>query len=473
MQQQKSVGRGIRLTVAGTIVAVSVQALVTVVLLRLLTPSDYAQYAIAALVGAFSTQAAMSVLERAAMLMPDEDGLGGAGLSVGLVVLGSAGVALAVVALLSGLGLVAAPIGIVATLLAGHVATGFAVTPRALLRRRMRYGPIVGAEVAAQVVGTGLITVLLAAAGLGAYAIVIGGAAGSIITLATTLIVTGREAFWPVRVTGLRPLAARAIRVLETSLVETSILQIPVMVVSSLGATVLGLFNRAMNIVQLPVQMVASAISRVLVAELVRNASDPDAFRETARRMLVLATATLFPICAGIAGAAHEFTAVVMGPQWIGAEQALPYLAITAAEMLVAGLLGLIADAAGQLRAKSRLLMGAAAILLASALAALPLGLVGVAVALMLANLVQVAMLIGLVSGKTRTGTLRMLRWLSPGIVAGAICFAWSRLVSMWLNQPDAVVLGTQVLGCAVVVAAYYLIWHRPMVRELVGLLRG
>ena len=162
-----------------------------------------------------------------------------------------------------------------------------------------------------------------------------------------------------------------------------------------------------------------------------------------------------------------------MGPQWIGAEQALPYLAITAAEMLVAGLLGLIADAAGQLRAKSRLLMGAAAILLASTLAALPLGLVGVAVALMLANLVQVAMLIGLVSGKTRTGTLRMLRWLSPGIVAGAICFAWSRLVSMWLNQPDAVVLGIQVFGCALFVAAYYLIWHRAMVRELVGLVRG
>ncbi len=473
MQQQKPIGRGLQFTVAGTVIAVSVQALITVVLLRLLAPSDYAHYAIAVLVAAFSTQAAVSVLERAAMLLPDDDGLRGAGLAVGLAVLGCAGLALAVVVVISGLGVMAVPVGIVATLLAAQVVVGFAVVPRALLRRRMRYGPIVGSEVAAQVVGPGLTTVLLAHAGFGASAIVIGSLAGAAITLALMIVSAGREAYWPVRLTGLRPLATRAGRVLETSLVETSILQIPVIVVSLLGATALGLFNRAMNLVQLPVQMVASAISRVLVAELVRVASDLDRFRDSARRMIVLASATLFPVCAGIAGASHEFAAVVMGPRWLAAAPALPFFAVTAAAMLVAGLLGLIADTTGQLRAKSRLLLGSAAILAASALAALPLGLVGVAAALMLANLVQVALLLVFVSRRTGTDVRRMLEWFGPGVVASGICFVWSRLVSGMLPGLELAALGVQVIGCGLAVAAYYLIGQRAMVRELVGLLRG
>ena len=473
MQQRSAIGRGIQLTFVGTVFAVFTQALVTIVLLRLLYPSDYAHYALAVLVAAFSTQATVSVLERAAMLMPNDEALRGAGLVVGLVVLGSACLALAGLAALSGLGLTAVPVGVTATLLAGNVVAGFAAVPRALLRRRMRYGPIVGSEVAAQVVGSGLITVLLATVGLGASAIVIGGLAGAIITLAAMVVAAGKEAYWPVRVAGLRPFAARAVRVLETSLVETTILQIPVIAMSLLGTTALGLFNRAMNLVQLPVQMVASAIGRVMVAELVRSAPEQDRFRDTARRMIVLTTATLFPVCAGLAGATHEFTAVVMGPRWIAAEHALPYFAITAAAMLVSGLLGLVADAAGQLRAKSRLLVVSATVLLASALAGLPLGLVGVALALMLANIVQVALLIVFVDRWTGTPALQMLRWMVPAIVAGAICFAWTRFASVLLSETDLVVLGIQVLGSVLWVAGYYLSCHRAMVRELVGLLRG
>jgi PST family polysaccharide transporter len=471
--QQKRIGRGIQLTVAGTLFGVFVQALVTIVLLRLLSPADYAHYAMALLIAAFSTQAMVVVLERTAMLSRDEAALTGVGLPVGLLVMAGAGVALALLAALTGLGLVAVPMEVVATLLAANVVTGFAVIPRVLLRRRIRYGAIVGSEIAAQVAGTGLVSIVLAAAGFGALALVLGGLVAAAITLLAVGIAAGREAYWPVRLAGLRPLVAGARRVLETSIVETTIVQIPVMVVSLLGATTLGLFNRAMNLVQLPVQMVTAAVGRVFVSELVGAAADPARFREAARRMVVLTTATLLPICAGIAGAAETFTAVVMGPNWVGVAPALPYFAVSAAAMLVAQVCGTIIDASGQLWAKSRLLLVSAAMMVAAAVAALPLGLVGVAVALALANLAQVALLVGLVARQTQTELRQMLGWFVPGLVAGAISYVLALLVPTVLGAMGPVVFASQIVACALGATAYYLSCHRAMVDEVVGLLRS
>jgi O-antigen/teichoic acid export membrane protein len=317
------------------------------------------------------------------------------------------------------------------------------------------------------------VAIVFANQGFGVYALALGAVAAAVITVGLLFASVPPKTYLTVQIEGMRPLLVDSARVFETSIVEVTIVQVPVLVISWLGATALGLFNRTVSVVQLPVQMIGASVSRVFVTALVRAQPEPAAFAETSRSFILLSTILAVPICAGIAGASHEFTATVMGTAWLDVGAAMPFLAISTAAILAGQVLGTIADAAGRLREKSRLLAVIAVLIAATTGAGATMGLTGAAAGFALGKVAQVVLMSRFVSRAGGIPLLDLMSWYIPGLSAGILCYGWALAMHLFLHASPVIVLIAQIAGCGIIAAVYYLVMQRPMLKRLAGALRS
>ncbi len=119
--------------------------------------------------------------------------------------------------------------------------------------------------------------------------------------------------------------------------------------VSRVASTaVLGQYTRAYYLVFQPLtNYLAQALTNVLFSTLSRIQQDLDRLHRAYFSILSIGNLMLFPICAGIAVAAHELVLVVLGPQWNVAVGLVPWFALAGGCHVVSQLTQLLADARG------------------------------------------------------------------------------------------------------------------------------
>jgi lipopolysaccharide exporter len=121
--------------------------------------------------------------------------------------------------------------------------------------------------------------------------------------------------------------------------------------VSRVASTaVLGQYTRAYYLVFQPLtNYLAQALTNVLFPTLSRIQQDLARLRRGYLSVLSLGNLMLFPVCAGIAVAAHELVLVVLGPQWGLAVGLVPWFALAGGCHVVSQLTQLLADARAEL----------------------------------------------------------------------------------------------------------------------------
>ncbi|MEP9376359.1 oligosaccharide flippase family protein [Aquabacter sp. CN5-332] len=463
----------VRITVLASIAGMLVQGLILVVLARLLTPEDYGLFALAASISRLSSALVLGSLERLLTVGPDDRRAAAPAVLHTLLVAAASAIGLAAHWLVSWLGGFPHHEWLALVVLAASFPGAFVVGARATLRRQLQFRPIVLGDLSGQILGTGLVAVLCAFAGWGAYAL----AAGALVQALVSAAYVGLAARHPF---DLRIDLAELVKLLkqlwltaQMTASEIANAQIPSLLVPALlGVAQLGLFNRIYALIQLPVEISVNALTRVLISGLVLVKEDRERLLRAFRKVVTLTTALASPVAAGMIACRHDLVGVVLGPQWLEGAQLVPFLAVSTWAIMTGVIFSILNEAAQLFREKTRIqVVSTLALVVAMAGGAVLFGLAGAAAGMAAASLLWLVLSMHCAGQRLETGLWEMAGWMRPGAVAallsGAVGWSVSQAASGPISMPLSLAL--EVAACGLATVAYYGLFHRGLLLDILG----
>ncbi len=291
------------------------------------------------------------------------------------------------------------------TMSLGFVLAGLNAWPRTLLARDLRFAELNRLETAGAVAGTGAM-IAAAALGAGAQAFV----AFLLVSEAVMLGVAWRVCRWRPRAaadwSGLRPLLRTGLPLAGTQLLQFGQQQLDTVLLGRwFGASPLGHYNRAGQLLVQPATHLAAPFCQVLLAALSRLGPADPAFAGHLRATAGVIAHLTLPVAAVCFALPEEIIHLLLGPGWPEAAPLLAWLAVSAAATFLTATVHPVCVAAGH----ADRLVGLAALALPVTALALWLGRssgpTGLAAGLALAN---VALLIPRLWVATRGTSVRL-----------------------------------------------------------------
>ncbi|MET1134273.1 MAG: lipopolysaccharide biosynthesis protein [Aeromicrobium sp.] len=345
----------------------------------------------------------------------------------------------------------------------------------ALLRRTMQFGRLASITIANALVNS-LLGISLAFAGAGVWALVVGTLAG----VATSTVTAWWFAKWRPHATfdiqRLLGVARFSIHFFWSNALAIVFGQLDKVIISRmLGAAPLGTYSVAQRTVLSPVQTVSGAVSTVSFSAFSRGQDDPEKLRSGASRAAGVVALVVLPSMVGLAVLADQAVAVVYGPQWEAAVVVMQVLAPVAAVQALACVTASVMLAMGRSDwlyrwALANCLVGAAAMVIGAqwglmgvslALAAvvallspfemrMALGLIGMRLSTYLRTLLPHVIITAVMAAAAWTAS-EGVRWLGGGaaqqLLAGAVVGGVVHLGLMWRCRVPALDDARRVLG--------------------------
>lgn len=451
---------------------------VTVVVARLLGPEAYGFMAVSTIFTRLLSVIAEAGLGYAIIMSPDVSYSAIRQLNTLAVLLGCAAVAIAMT--LSPY--VSAFFGqeevrtVILALSVVFVIDALAIVPIAVLRREFRYKELAMAEFARSISDTA-ITLCLAVAGFGYWALVCGYLGGATTSL---FIVTlyGRQGYEMPRPAQVRPFVTFGLNFVSQGISSLICSSADIAVAGRLlGTTTTGQYVFALTLAAAPLEKITSLVTRVTPGLFFEVRQDPDAVKRyliSITRLLALAA---FPLLFGLAAIAHDFFYIVMGPSWGGAVWPLRLLCVHVAVASVFALLPQILQACGHPSIPTRQALIAAVILplLFVALGS-AWGAVGIAAGWLVGTLLTNAPVLVATLRVAHTSVLEYGSSLWPAASASAamiMAIQIARGVIATLDPwPPIQLLATIAVGAATY-SLVLLVFHRQLVTQITGYWRG
>jgi O-antigen/teichoic acid export membrane protein len=301
--------------------------------------------------------------------------------------------------------------------------------PLALLRRAGRFKRLNAIEVLAYVVGYGAVGVACASRGLGVWSLVAATLAQQSLLLVLGFAAQRYPLCWPVPRDAFARLFAFGSRYSLIGFVEFLGGNVETLIVGRLSGTAsLGLLNRAATLTNLPVELGVSAVNKVLFPAL--SGLQHDRARLADGFQVLLLGVGLFStaLACGIAAGAADVVPLLLGPKWTGIVSLAALLALAVPPTFMFVACGVTLDAVAALGPKLRLQTGVLALRIALVFALLRWDLAGVAVAVLVTELVRLAFGLRLVAraldiAPAALGRLLLL-FLAVGAAVGAVVAA-------------------------------------------------
>lgn len=426
------IGRSVRggfATLSGQGLLLIISTLQTMLLARLLTPDDFGLIAMVAVLIGFVAMFKDAGLA-AATVQQDEvthDQLStlfwvSVGLSV-VIAIGLMLVAPLVAKFYGRTELVAVTIALAFQFALGGVTLQHA----ALLRRHMKFAGVAGASIAGQLIGL-LVAVIAAVQGLHYWAIVVG-------TLSATLVTTCSVFYLCPWVPGLphRGTGARSMLGVGGYLTGFNFLNYfarngdNALIGWRLGATQLGYYNRAYNLMMLPISQISGPLESVALPALSRMAEQRVRMGEYYLKVLRLLSVFASPIGAVCFALADEIILVALGSQWRSAIPVFRMLAIGGVVQPLYATQSWLHVASGHADRVLRWGLIATPLIVGSFVIGLTWGIVGVAACYSAVMVVLVWFALsysGASAGLSTAQVVRSVLWpLSSGVLAALLTF--------------------------------------------------
>jgi O-antigen/teichoic acid export membrane protein len=330
-----------------------------------------------------------------------------------------------------------------------------------MARRAMQFRALTLLDVASYVAGSAL-SIGLAAAGAGPWALIGGYVVDSVLNTA--------GAMWlqpPPRRLGIDRPALRELLTFgggQTVGVIANVLatQGDNLVVSRvLGTGPLGFYTRAYELVQYPGLMFTNVVGSVLFPALSRIQDDAATLAKVYRRILFANGVVLLPGSAGLVLLAPEFVRLLMGPGWDDAVLPFQLLAVSMLFRTSYKVGALLVRARGDVYVIAVTQIIYAVLVIGGALLAAPRGLAWVAASTSLAVLTNFLLLCGLAARRIGMPMTGLVTCHVPGLVAAVLTLAAAVPAAHALRSaalPAAVVIaGTAAAG--VLAFLVYAVW--------------
>lgn len=336
--------RGAAVTAGGLWLKTLIQLASTMVLARLLEPSDFGLVAmIMAIVGVADLVRDFG-LTGAIVQSRDLTGRQWSSLLwfstlLGTVLMIAVAVAAPLIAALYGEPrLIVLTLAIAPTLLAN----GLAMPMQAAVQRRLEFGTLAMIDVVAMAVGV-VLSILTAWIGWGVWSLVVLAGAGQLYRL-VALWIAAKPHFGPPRISrDIRPFVSTGGSIFGVQLLNYAARNLDnVIIGQQLGSAALGQYSRAYALFLLPQQQLTAPLGRVALPVLSRLQDDGERYRRYVRSALAVIGYLALPAYAIAAAVAEPLMFVLLGPGWGQAAQVFALLAIAGVAQAVGNVQGWI-----------------------------------------------------------------------------------------------------------------------------------
>lgn len=390
MSLASSAARGAAATYGAQAVKVLTQIASLIVLARLLSPSEYGVVTmVLAVVGVATVFGdmglSMAAMQSQTLTQQQRSNLLWINTALGCVLGGLILLASPLIAAFYG----RPELRVVAESLAG-VFVLYALVPqfRAEMASRFSFRWLAVSDASAQAVAF-LVAVALAGTGFGYWALVWNQLVAALLTLILILIGARWRPNLPRKAPGMKPLLRYGVDTLGVQLLTYVSSNLDnVLIGKFFGSGTLGLYSRASQLFRLPLQQVATPLTPVALPVLSRLQTEPERFQEYARRAQLILAYGLGGVLFVLVAAAHPFVAVVLGKQWVGAVPILQILALGGVFQVFGYVYYWVFLALGETRLQLRWSVLGRVLMVLMMLGGLPFGVIGVAVAAALGQVV-------------------------------------------------------------------------------------
>lgn len=347
----------------------------------------------------------------------------------------------------------------------------------AVLERQMRFTALAVIRTVSLAAGIA-VGIILALQGYGYWAIVA--------TLVTTPLVSTiclwLAAAWipgpPSRHAGIRSMVGFGGTLTLNSLVAYAAYNMEKVLLGRFwGADALGIYGRAYQIVNMPIDNLNGAIGGVAFSALSRVQNDAKRFRSYFLKGYSLVLTLTIPITIVCALFARDVVLVILGPKWLATVTILRLLAPTIVIFAIINPLGWLLYSLGMVGRSLKIALVFAPLVIVGYVVGLPYGPKGVAFAYSAAMLLwvipHIAWCVHGTMVSLRDVLVAVSRPLASGIVAGGIAFGVQVFWAGWASPLPRLALE----GTLVLVTYLALLWfvagQKPLYLDLLRTLRG
>jgi len=320
----------------------------------------------------------------------------------------------------------------------GFIISGMAVQHEALLRRQMRYFALASIGCISLVVGY-MVAILMAWNGFHYWALV-----GSQLALVFTgTVITWTVCRWrpgmPKKDTGVRSMLRFGGNFTGFSTINFFSRNLDNLLIGRVwGAQQLGIYSRAYQLMMLPIDQINEPISSVAIPSLSRLTDSDIAYRRAYLRMLEKVALLTMPAVALMIVTSDWIVAIVLGPQWRQVGILLIILGIAGLIQPISNTTGWLFITQGRTKEMFRLSMVSGPITIASIIAGLPWGAVGVAASYVTGQLITINILYWYVGRRGPVRTMDFYRTIAPFAAASLSALAACIAFRYWQHPVNA-----------------------------------
>jgi PST family polysaccharide transporter len=216
------------------------------------------------------------------------------------------------------------------------------------------------------------------------------------------------------------------------------------------GAEALGIYGRAYQLINIPVEQLNSAVGWVAFPALSRVRDDPDRFRSYFLRGYALVLGMTVPIIFACSLYADQIIGVLLGPKWTNAAPIFRILSPTVLAFALINPFGWMLMSTGQVRRSLNMALVSSPVVIAGYVAGLRYGPTGVAIGYSAAMVLLIAPMIAwAIRGSPispRDVVQAVRRPFISGIAAGAMAFGADLFLGTMLSPFPRLLLGVSVL---------------------------
>ncbi|MFV1990355.1 MAG: lipopolysaccharide biosynthesis protein, partial [Acidimicrobiales bacterium] len=208
---------------------------------------------------------------------------------------------------------------------------GFGIVPRAILRRRLQFRAVAGINLFSASVN-GLVAILLASQGAGAWSIAYATVVSAVMTTAAYLVICRWRPFFSYEWHHVGQVAKFSLNLSAFRLVQFFTAHgDKVIVAAAYSPADLGNYNLANRVIRNPMAVTQVSFSTVVFPALSRFQEDNPRVGAAYLRGVGVVVAVIFPIVALVVALAHPLVSFVLGDEWLVAVPIVGILALVGA----------------------------------------------------------------------------------------------------------------------------------------------
>ncbi|MEZ5956367.1 MAG: lipopolysaccharide biosynthesis protein [Hyphomonadaceae bacterium] len=234
-----------------------------------------------------------------------------------------------------------------------------------------------------------------------------------------------------------------------------------------LDAATLGLYNMAVRIMQLPVNILGGSLHSAVYPRFVKLREDNKALRELVLFTTMAQAVFAFPAISAVAAASHAFFTLLLSERWQASGEIFTLLAVAGAIQTIVAINGSLLQAIGRTGARLRLTVEYATLWTISALATAPFGIHAVAIGCSVTTLIYLPRLLHIYLKPIECSSLDFLRALAAPALASIALFIGHRTLMRVIEVNLWAEIGIVALETLIIYAALLLFQRREIMGQL------